>query len=217
MKSPARVSCQDPVPLGHLQTMWKDLSRRYFGNRLPAISIEWSSRLTASTGMFVSEVGPRSRWVSPEYRHGSARVIRLSSLLLRHQSEAEIFRTLAHEMIHQWEFDIRKRHPSHGPEFRIMMDRMNQDGLGISVRHQLDEVVGAWNRYAWQCVRCGFAYHRQRRTIVPSRHICSECGGTLVERELENLQVLTQKKYRETELKDQNENRNHPVQLRFDF
>ena len=38
--------------------------------------------------------------------------------------------TLAHEMIHQWEFDIRKRRPSHGPLFREMMERMNEAGLG---------------------------------------------------------------------------------------
>ncbi len=217
MKSPARVSCQGPVPLAHLQTLWQGLSLRYFENRLPAISIEWSSRLTASTGLFVSEVGPRSRWVSSAYRHGSARVIRLSSLLLRHQSEEEIRRTLAHEMIHQWEFDIRKRRPSHGQEFRMMMDRMNRDGLGITVRHQLDEVVGARNRYAWQCLHCGMDYHRQRRTIIPSRHICSRCGGTLVERDLEKPQNFIQKDDTGSGLNAQSEILLDPMQLSFDF
>ena len=185
MTSPTPASSQDLVPLPHLQTMWQHLSSRFFENRLPAITIEWSSRLTASTGLFVSQVGPRSRWVSPAYRHGDARVIRLSAPLLRGQPEAELFGTLAHEMIHQWEFDIRKRRPSHGPTFREMMDRMNAEGLGITIRHQLDENVAMWNRYAWQCIRCGMAYHRQRRTIVPSRHLCSRCRGALVEVTLE--------------------------------
>ena len=119
--------------------------------------------------------------MSSAYRHGKSRVIRLSAPLLQGQPEAELLGTLAHEMIHQWEFDIRKRRPSHGPTFRKMMDRMNQAGLGITIRHQLNETVNALNRYAWECVRCGMAYHRQRRTIVPSRHLCSQCRGALVE------------------------------------
>ena len=161
--------------------MWQDLACRFFEDRLPAIRIEWSTRLTASAGLFVSQVGPRSRWVSSAYRHGAARVIRLSAPLLRGEPEAELRGTLAHEMIHQWEFDIRKRRPSHGPTFREMMDRMNEAGLGITIRHQLNKTVDALNRYAWECVRCGMAYHRQRRTIMPARHLCSRCRGRLVE------------------------------------
>jgi len=172
--------------------MWHDLSCRFFENRLPAITIEWSSRLTASAGLFVSQVGPRSRWVSFAYRHGRARVIRLSAPLLRGQPEAELRGTLAHEMIHQWEFDIRKRRPSHGPTFREMMDRMNEAGLNITIRHQLNETVDALNRYAWECVRCGMAYHRQRRTIMPGRHLCSRCRGRLVEVPLEQPEMAHQ-------------------------
>jgi predicted SprT family Zn-dependent metalloprotease len=108
-------------------------------------------------------------------------VIRLSAPLLRGQPEAELLGTLAHEMIHQWEFDIRKRRPSHGPTFREMMDRMNEAGLGITIRHQLNKTVDAFNRYAWECVRCGMGYQRQRRTIMPARHLCSRCRGRLVE------------------------------------
>jgi len=92
-------------------------------------------------------------------------------------------------MIHQWEFDIRKRRPSHGSMFREMMNRMNAEGLGIAIRHGLNEHVAMWNRYAWQCIHCGMAYHRQRRTIVPSRHLCSRCRGALVEVPVERLQM----------------------------
>ncbi len=169
--------------------MWQDLACRFFENRLPAIRIEWSSRLTASAGLFVSQVGPRSLWRFTAYRRGEARVIRLSAPLLRGQPEAELLGTLAHEMIHQWEFDIRKRRPSHGPAFREMMDRMNEAGLNITIRHQLNETVQALNRHAWECVQCGMAYHRQRRTIVPSRHLCSRCRGALVEVSLKGLQT----------------------------
>lgn len=93
----------------------------------------------------------------------------------------EIVRTLAHEMIHQWQFDVRHCRPSHGPDFLAKMHGMNHDGLGVSLYHHLDEAVQLWNRYAWQCVQCGFEYQRQRRTISTSRHRCAQCGGKLKE------------------------------------
>ncbi len=161
--------------------MWQKLAHRFFENRLPLITIEWSFRLTSSAGLFVSQVGPRSLWVSREFRQGAARVIRLSAPLLREQPEDELRRTLAHEMIHQWQLDIRKHRPSHGAEFREMMHLMNAEGLGVSVRHRLETAVLSRNRFSWQCLQCGMAYHRQRRTIIPARHICSRCRGTLVE------------------------------------
>ncbi len=197
--------------------MWKDLSCRFFENRLPAIAIEWSTRLTASAGLFVSQVGPRSRWVSSAYRHGEARVIRLSMPLLRGQPESELLGTLAHEMIHQWEYDIRKQRPSHGPTFRKMMDRMNEAGLCITIRHQLNETVEALNRYAWECVRCGMTYHRQRRTIVPSRHLCSRCRGVLVEVELRETQDLRSKRLGSSDLEEICSEQTAPRQLCFHF
>ena len=206
--------------MSYVQAMWQRLSCQFFDNRLPAIAIEWSSRLTASTGLFVSRVGPRSRWVSSAYRHGDARVIRLSAPLLRGQPEAELQGTLAHEMIHQWEFDIRKRHPSHGPTFREMMDRMNEAGLEITIRHQLNETVNALNRYAWQCVRCGMAYYRHRRTIAPSRHICSRCRGALVEVTLERSErspISCSEKFVEPNLEEPCHERLPPQQLCFHF
>ncbi|MDR4483299.1 MAG: SprT-like domain-containing protein [Nitrospirales bacterium] len=176
------------VPLEKVQAMWQSLARQFFENRLPLITIEWSTRLTASAGLFVSQIGPRSRWASREYRQGAARVIRLSAPLLRDQPEEELRRTLAHEMIHQWQFDIRKHRPSHGAEFREMMHRMNAAGLGVTVRHQLNVAVHGHHRYTWQCLQCGMAYHRQRRTIIPTRHICSRCRGKLVEVKLGHTQ-----------------------------
>ena len=177
--------------------MWQKLAHRFFENRLPLITIEWSFRLTSSAGLFVSQVGPRSLWVSREFRQGAARVIRLSAPLLREQSEDELRRTLAHEMIHQWQFDIRKHRPSHGAEFREMMDRMNAEGLGVSIRHRLEKAVQSRNRFSWQCLQCGMAYHRQRRTIIPARHICSRCRGKLVEVALQHDQKFEEESMNE--------------------
>ena len=108
-----------PLSVEHLQSIWRELNDSYFQNRLPAIEIQWSTRLTASAGLFRSRTGPRISWVSPEERHGKGRVIRLSVPLLSGQPFDEIRGTLAHEMIHQWQFDVKKWCPSaHGPDER---------------------------------------------------------------------------------------------------
>lgn len=173
---------QRPVPLvsDHLQSLWNHLNARFFRSSLPRIEIAWSWRLTASTGMFVSRAGPRGR-SSPDQSRSDRRLIRLSAPLLQGQSQDEIVRTLAHEMIHQWQYDVLKRRPNHGPDFHRMKRMLNQAGHGVTVRHTLDTAVLSLARYAWQCVRCGTGYHRQRRTIRPAVHRCGGCRGRLRE------------------------------------
>ena len=169
---------------GHVQALWADLNVRFFGGALPPIQIDWSSRLTSSAGMFVCRTGPRTRGVATGETLRERRVIRLSAPLLRRTSpwdEGTLASTLAHEMIHQWQFDILKRRPSHGPDFCRKMTEMNHAGLGISIRHDLQDAVRALTRYTWRCQRCGRAYERQRRTIRPGRHFCGACCGPLRE------------------------------------
>ena len=170
-----------PLSVEHLQSIWQELNESYFGNRLPAIEIQWSTRLTASAGLFRSRTGPRTSWVAPEERHGKGRVIRLSVPLLSGQSFEEIRGTLAHEMIHQWQFDVKKWCPSHGREFRRIMALMNTDGLGISIYHTLGAEAKDSAKFTWRCVRCGHAYHRQRHTLSTTRHRCRLCRGPLQE------------------------------------
>ena len=172
---------RDALTLDQLQQLWAELNLRYFRGTLPAIEIEWSPRLTASSGMFVSRSGPRTRTTaSTDPAHGR-RLIRLSLPLLQRQSDQEILSTLAHEMIHQWQFDVLKKRPNHGSDFRETMAAMNHDGLGITIRHDLDDAVRALARYAWRCLRCGRVYERQRRTIRPRHHQCGACLGRLRE------------------------------------
>jgi predicted SprT family Zn-dependent metalloprotease len=159
------------------QDLWQRLNDRHFDGRLPPIEIVWSRRLTSSAGMFVSHVGPRSPASSDAHR----RLIRLSSPLLQQEPHDELVSTLAHEMIHQWQFDVLKRRPNHGHDFCRKMAAMNRDGLHITVHHALEEAVQRLTRYAWRCQRCGRAYERQRRTIRPSHHRCGACQGRLEE------------------------------------
>ncbi len=178
----ARPALTEPPPATRerLHAHWVDLNTRYFEGALPPIEIVWSSRLTSSAGMFVSHTGPRSRDGRTEGGR-ARRLIRLSSPLLQFLSERELLSTLAHEMIHQWQFDVRKRRPDHGQDFLDKMDAMNRDGLKITIHHSLDEEVGAFMTYAWRCLECGQDYQRQRRTIRPKDHRCGACHGPLGE------------------------------------
>jgi predicted SprT family Zn-dependent metalloprotease len=177
-----------PCSTEQLTTIWSDLNTRYFGGTLPPIDIVWSTRLTASVGLFVTTIGPRisvQRWGMTAPRR---REIRLSVPLLARvvaktpYGEHEITSTLAHEMIHQWQYDILKRRPNHGPDFLRKMTEMNRDGmLAITTYHSLTDEVIALTRFAWRCRQCGRVYRRQRRTIEPRRHHCGVCRGSLQE------------------------------------
>jgi predicted SprT family Zn-dependent metalloprotease len=181
-----RMGTLPPVVSAQLSTerlheIWQQLNLRYFEGRLSPIAILWSPRLTASVGMFVSRGGPKAPPSASAPSDKARRLIRLSLPLLRDQAEQEIVGTLAHEMIHQWQFDVLCRRPNHGAEFCRVMARMNLDGLGITIRHSLDRAVQALTKYTWRCTECGCEYHRQRKTIRPRRHRCGACLGKLRE------------------------------------
>lgn len=177
-----------PLAAEQLTAIWSDLNRRHFGGVLPLIDIVWSRRLTSSVGMFVSRAGPRSSWRDVVARRSPPREIRLSlpllnALLVRSPyGRNELVSTIAHEMIHQWQYDILKRRPNHGPDFLRKMTEMNRDGaLAITIYHSLQKEVLALARFAWRCRQCGRIYRRQRRTIQPRRHQCGSCRGALQE------------------------------------
>jgi predicted SprT family Zn-dependent metalloprotease len=177
-----------PLTSEELVMMWSDLNARYFDGLLPAIGIVWSRRLTSSVGMFVSRSGPRSSWNNSTAKQHSPREIRLSLPLLTPllsrtpYGRNELISTIAHEMIHQWQYDILKRRPNHGPDFLRKMTEMNRDGhMAITIYHALQKEVLALARFAWRCRQCGRIYRRQRRTIQPRRHHCGSCRGSLQE------------------------------------
>lgn len=193
-ESLGRSSCKDSpttglaelFPQGKLVQEWEALNIRYFGQVLSPITIAWSPRLTASLGVFVCQRhhGPASRVLSRSMRF-FASIIRLStplfaSLARRPQvAERELRRTLAHEMIHQWQAEWLHILPNHGPTFVTVMERMNEDGCSVSIYHSWKHEVEQLSRHAWVCNECGLVYRRQRRTISPRYHRCGKCRGTL--------------------------------------
>src|SRR5262245_18194843 len=177
-----------PLTCEQLIAIWTDLNAKHFNCALPPIPLVWSRRLTSSVGMFVSRAGPRSSWGGSASHKSAQREIRLSLPLLKlllgrtSRGRNELVSTLAHEMIHQWQYDILKRRPNHGPDFLRKMTEMNRDGeLAITIYHSLEQEVHALTRFAWRCRQCGRIYRRQRRTIQPRRHHCGSCRGTLQE------------------------------------
>ncbi|BFU94619.1 MAG: conserved protein of unknown function [Nitrospira sp.] len=177
-----------PLTADELAAIWFDLNVRFFDGALPPIDLVWSRRLTSSIGMFVSRGGPRSSWSEPASSKQPRREIRLSlpllTPLLARSTHGfnELLSTMAHEMIHQWQYDILKRHPSHGPDFLRKMTELNRDGsLSVTLYHSLQQEVLALARFAWRCRQCGRIYRRQRRTIQPRRHHCGSCRGALQE------------------------------------
>ena len=182
------LSINESLPSSeHLSRLWTDLNARYFRGRLPPILVEWSARLTTSSGLFVSRVGPRTAVSDPSDRR-PRRLIRLSLPLLRRlvsrsaYAEQEVVNTLAHEMIHQWQYDILKQRPDHRLGFLRKMREINRDGqVGVSLYHTLGDDVLALSRYRWRCLACGKEFSRTRRTIRPSRHRCGVCRGPLEE------------------------------------
>ncbi len=164
-----------------LQASWQQLNVQYFSGSLPPITILWSRRLTSSVGMFTSRGGPRA---SGTHRNG--RQIRLSLPLFEQLAqrtasiEQELRNTLAHEMIHQWQFDVLKRRPNHGLDFLRKMTELNRSGdIAIATYHTLEQEVTALARFAWRCGDCGRLYRRQRNTIRPEHHHCGVCHGPL--------------------------------------
>ena len=177
-----------PVTSQHLTQMWSALNARYFGGLLSPIDLVWSRRLTSSVGLFVTRRGPRPRIDRDGLRPPTQREIRLSLPLLEQvvqqggYGEQEIRSTLAHEMIHQWQYDVLKKRPNHGASFLRKMTEMNRDGtLAITIYHSLQKEVLALTQFAWRCQQCGRVYRRHRRTIQPRRHHCGICRGLLQE------------------------------------
>ena len=169
-----------------LQARWQHLNTRYFSGSLRPIEIVWSQRLTASVGMFACR--QRSKAFYPLAQTHSRREIRLSLPLFEQlavrtpYAEQELLNTLAHEMVHQWQFDVLKRRPDHGLEFLRKMTQLNRSGeVAITTYHSLEKEVMALSKFAWRCRDCGRLYRRHRRTIQPKHHHCGACRGPLEE------------------------------------
>uniref|UniRef100_A0A915PZB9 Protein with SprT-like domain at the N terminus n=1 Tax=Setaria digitata TaxID=48799 RepID=A0A915PZB9_9BILA len=122
----------DPTP--DLYALFQQYDATFFGGKLAACEVKWSSRMTSSAGL-----------CSFERKDGFCS-IRLSKPLLQYRPRKDLVETLLHEMIHA----LLDR-DGHGPMFQFHMRRINMiAGTNISIYHNFhDEVSMRPPFYGW--------------------------------------------------------------------
>jgi len=143
----ARGKADNGLPsLSELQESFERINWRYFRGSLPAVRIEYSTRMT-SAGSYT----PLDR------------LIRLGSRYHQLFPE-EIEDTLKHEMIHIV-------NPSHNAAFRAEARR-----IGASLRAKSHPKLQKAPRYLYVCNSCKIEYPRQKRFRMASCGKCSRGG-----------------------------------------
>lgn len=143
--------------------------------------------MTSSLGVFVGYRGASLSVPPGEKGRVERCLIRLSSPLFQNLSatpllaDTALHETIAHEMIHQWQFQVLHKTPNHGTTFRQLMHQMNAAGLAVSVYHRYAVHTRRLIRFVWACQACGLQYPRQRKSIDPRHHRCGRCRGMLVQ------------------------------------
>lgn len=105
----------DPTPDIHM--LFMAFNEKYFWNKLLAVCVSWSKRMTTCAGI-----------CSYQGTGGLCRVT-LSEPLLKLRPRKDLVETLLHEMIHAYLFvtNNNKDRDGHGPEFHKHMYRINAE------------------------------------------------------------------------------------------
>jgi SprT-like protein len=133
-------------PVSDLYKVYDEFNWLYFGGKLPAARIEYSSRMTSAGSFSVRErlirIGRKYHELFPE----------------------EVYDTLKHEMLHFI-------YPTHGAAFKKEAAR-----IGASVRAKPHPSLCKPPKYLYVCPGCGKEYPRQRRLRMASCGACSKSG-----------------------------------------
>lgn len=130
----------DPTP--DIHTLFIAFNQQFFSNKLEAVSISWSKRMTTCAGI-----------CSYHSRGGLCRIT-LSEPLLKLRPRKDLVETMLHEMIHAYLFVTRNNRDrdGHGPEFHKHMYRINAEaGTNITVYHDFHDEVNLYKQYIWRC------------------------------------------------------------------
>lgn len=141
LKAPSK-----PVDLPSVDDLYRMFSiynRQYFDNRLPAVKICYTRRMTAAGGYYPAK-----------------REIRISTRYHHHFPD-EVYDTLKHEMIHIINF-------KHDAAFKRMARR-----IGASVRANDHPALRKPPRYVYICPHCFTEYPRVKRLRMASCGKCS--------------------------------------------
>ncbi len=143
--------------LSSLIPLFSEINRLHFDGFLEAPLLQWNSRLRTSAGRFVP--GSRKYW-----RECPPRIEIASYLVEEQNSNALVYDTLAHEMIHYWLW-IRRRPYGHSPEFLFKMREM-----GVSRYNTVPRKRPV--KYVYHCGTCD-KYFPARKKLGPLA--CAKC------------------------------------------
>ncbi|MDF1545983.1 MAG: SprT-like domain-containing protein [bacterium] len=145
VSSPKRIEVSNSrLPsIAELQQMYNRFNWQYFGGKLPAVHIEYSSRMLCA-----GSCNPREKLIRMGKKY--------------HQIfPSDIEDTLKHEMIHLIHFN-------HDANFRREARR-----VGTSVRARSHPSLRRPPKYLYHCKSCGAEYPRQKRLRMASCGKCS--------------------------------------------
>ncbi|KAG5871582.1 hypothetical protein JTB14_017505 [Gonioctena quinquepunctata] len=171
----------DPTP--DIHTLFIAFNQRFFWNKLLAVCVSWSKRMTTCAGI-----------CSYQGRGGMCSIT-LSEPLLKLRPRKDLVETLLHEMIHAFLFvtNNNRDRDGHGPEFHKHMYRINGEaGTNITVYHDFYDEVRLYQQHWWRCngpcqkrkPYFGMVRRAMNRAPGPSdrwwgQH-SRDCGGTFV-------------------------------------
>jgi hypothetical protein len=131
--------------LGHagdrdLLRQYGEINARYFAGRLPTMPVMWSDKLAD-----VGRLGPRPFRLEGMFGHVGARRAILINDQLR-PDPAAVTRTLCHEMVHAYLYEIGDRTTDHGPAFQTQLKRLSDAGAftGIMATDEERGALKAW-------------------------------------------------------------------------
>jgi DNA-directed RNA polymerase subunit RPC12/RpoP len=123
-----------------LVRQYHEINARYFGGRLPAMPVMWEPKLAA-----VGALGPRPFTLEGMFGHvGSRQAILLNNRL--RSDPAGTTRTLCHEMVHAYLYEIGDRTTDHGAAFQAELERLADAGAfaGIVATAEERRALKTW-------------------------------------------------------------------------
>lgn len=116
-----------------LVRQYREINARYFGGRLPAMPVMWEPKLAD-----VGTLGPRPFTLEGMFGHIASRQAILLNDRLR-SDPAGTTRTLCHEMVHAYLYEIGDRTTDHGAAFQTELKRLSDAGAFTGIVATEDE------------------------------------------------------------------------------
>ena len=140
----------------HLENLFTILNTKWWGGKLPSVSVRWSTRMHTAAGKFCAS-------------RRTAEIVLSTSYHRRFPDEIED--TLKHEMIHLALYlkGKMRRGQIHGSEFQAEAAR-----VGAAIHCKYHEGMHRPMRYEWECPSCAARSHSRIRRDWACKSCCTE-------------------------------------------